>query len=69
MQFGGTRGSGTDAELLGNCGGTRGGGTTTDCGIIEQIWRHFQQGYYQGLLRKKWCQSRQVYCHKHTTKV
>ena len=31
MQFGGTRGSGTDAELLGNnCGGPRSGGTAPD---------------------------------------
>ena len=29
MQFGGSRGSGAVAELLGKCGGTRGGGTAT----------------------------------------
>ena len=30
MQFGGTRGSGTVAELLGKCGGTRGCGTASE---------------------------------------
>ena len=30
MQFGGTRGSGTAAELLGKCGGTRCDGTAPD---------------------------------------
>ena len=48
MQFGGTRGSGTDAELLGKCGGTRGGGTAPD--LIEIVWRLSRQGYYRGII-------------------